>query len=98
MLCRVLSSEQVNFACPGLLGTYPAFVKHYEKPIVKSRHVGCSEEALEDGRMRADEVNLIYNSRKPKLRCPSQLGKLSREFVLRRTANVLENYLPPKRQ
>ncbi|WVN85841.1 uncharacterized protein L203_100993 [Cryptococcus depauperatus CBS 7841] len=69
----------VNFACPGVLGKYQAFAKHYEKPILKSRTPGCPAKDVELGRERADD-----------------LGKLSKEFVLRRTAAVLENYLPPK--
>ncbi|ORX34242.1 SNF2 family N-terminal domain-domain-containing protein [Kockovaella imperatae] len=71
--------SMVDFTCPGLLGKYAQFVKHYERPIMKSRSVGCSEKALDEGKERAEE-----------------LGQLSREFVLRRTAAVLDNYLPPK--
>ncbi|AFR93921.2 DNA repair and recombination protein RAD54B [Cryptococcus neoformans C23] len=69
----------VNFACPGVLGKYSAFAKHYEKPILKSRTPNCSAKDVELGRERAND-----------------LAKLSKEFVLRRTAAVLENYLPPK--
>ncbi|TYJ57577.1 hypothetical protein B9479_001659 [Cryptococcus floricola] len=69
----------VNFACPGVLGKYAAFSKHYEKPILKSRTLNCPEKDVATGKARAEE-----------------LAKLSREFVLRRTAAVLENYLPPK--
>ncbi|WVQ71035.1 hypothetical protein IAR50_000560 [Cryptococcus sp. DSM 104548] len=69
----------VNFACPGVLGKYTAFAKHYEKPILKSRTMNCSDKDVATGKARAEE-----------------LAKLSKEFVLRRTAAVLENYLPPK--
>ncbi|WVQ85306.1 hypothetical protein IAT38_007471 [Cryptococcus sp. DSM 104549] len=69
----------VNFACPGMLGKYAAFAKHYEKPILKSRAINCPAKDVELGRERADD-----------------LAKLSKEFVLRRTSAVLENYLPPK--
>nr|KIR48900.1 DNA repair and recombination protein RAD54B [Cryptococcus bacillisporus CA1280] len=69
----------VDFACPGVLGKYSAFAKHYEKPILKSRTPNCSVKDVELGRERAND-----------------LAKLSKEFVLRRTAAVLEHYLPPK--
>ncbi|KIY36793.1 DNA repair and recombination protein RAD54B [Cryptococcus gattii E566] len=69
----------VDFACPGVLGKYSAFAKHYEKPILKSRTPNCSTKDVELGRERAND-----------------LAKLSKEFVLRRTAAVLEHYLPPK--
>ncbi|KAK8865771.1 hypothetical protein IAR55_000918 [Kwoniella newhampshirensis] len=68
-----------NFACPGLLGQYTKFAKHYEKPIMRSRTPGCSTKELEEGKEKADELN-----------------KLSLQFVLRRTADVLNGYLPPK--
>lgn len=54
--------SMVDFACPGLLSTYSAFVKQYEKPIVKSRTPGCPKAALETGRERADEVRERSNS------------------------------------
>ena len=53
---RLLADGEVDFTCPGLLGTYNQFAKHYEKPIMKSRTPGCPATALEDGRMRAEEV------------------------------------------
>jgi len=59
---------------------------------MKSRTPGCSGKALQDGRDRADEVSRTINT------ADQLLGKLSKEFVLRRTAQVLENYLPPKRE
>lgn len=56
-MLRILAADvQVDFTCPGLLGTYAKFVKHYEKPIMKSRTPGCKGQALQDGRDRADEV------------------------------------------
>ncbi|ORY20670.1 SNF2 family N-terminal domain-domain-containing protein, partial [Naematelia encephala] len=71
----------VDFCCPGILGSYNNFNKHYEKPIMKSRSPGCSTEAREEGQAKAEE-----------------LSRLSKEFVLRRTAAVLDNYLPPKHE
>ncbi|WWD18049.1 hypothetical protein CI109_102496 [Kwoniella shandongensis] len=71
--------SMADFACPGLLGAYNKFVKHYEKPILKSRTPGCTAKELEVGKEKADALN-----------------DLSRQFVLRRTADVLSGYLPPK--
>jgi DNA repair and recombination protein RAD54B len=50
---------QVDFCCPGLLGTYKQFFKHYEKPITRSREVGASTETVENGRMKAEEVSFF---------------------------------------
>ena len=52
----------VNFACPGILHTYSMFNKRYEKPILKSRTVGCSKEALAEGEIRAKEVRLLHSA------------------------------------
>lgn len=49
--------HQVDFACPGLLGSYKQFNKHYEKPITRSREVGASAETVENGKMKAEEVS-----------------------------------------
>lgn len=46
----------VDFACPGVLGKYSAFAKHYEKPILKSRTPNCSVKDVELGRERANDV------------------------------------------
>lgn len=50
----------VNFACPGVLGKYSAFAKHYEKPILKSRTPNCSTKDVELGRERANDVRLSF--------------------------------------
>lgn len=50
---------QVDFCCPGLLGTYKQFFKHYEKPITKSREVGASADAVANGKVKAEEVSHV---------------------------------------
>jgi SNF2 family DNA or RNA helicase len=58
--CRLdYADAQVDFTCPGLLGSYKQFNKHYEKPILKSREVGASPALIENGKMKAEEVSLI---------------------------------------
>ncbi|KAL7423759.1 helicase [Cryptotrichosporon argae] len=70
-----------NFACPGVFGTYPAFKKQYETPILRAREPKCPFAEVENGKMRSDE-----------------LRNLTSEFVLRRTNEVMENFLPPKHE
>lgn len=52
----------VEFTCPGLLGTYSAFQKHYEKPILKGRQVGASKMLIEDSDMRMEEVSNLSST------------------------------------
>lgn len=40
-------------------------MKYYEKPIIKSRTPGCSEQALEEGKERAEEVSYIQLANYP---------------------------------
>ena len=104
MWCRGFSSHQLlvkaDFACPGLLDTYSAFSKIYEKPILKSRAPKCSAKDQELGRARADKVRRSSTSTRdlPSSKRSDQLGEITREFVLRRSADILSNYLPPKRE
>lgn len=53
--CPALT-RQSNFVNPGILGTYNAFARQYEKPIVKSRAPNCPKKDLDEGRERATEV------------------------------------------
>lgn len=69
----------VDFINPGLLGTYNAFRKEFEAPILKSREPGASEDDIEKGNDRAEELSSITNM-----------------FILRRTAEVMAKFLPPK--
>ena len=84
---------QVNFVNPGILGTYKQFFRQFESPIVKGRAPGCKAEAREESQMRGQEVSFIAVSQ-----ADGKLSDLSKSFVLRRTAEVLDNYLPPKRE
>lgn len=69
----------VDFINPGLLGTFKAFMREFEGPIVKSRQPNACKKDIEKGKARSDE-----------------LAQLSSQFILRRTAALLEKYLPPK--
>ncbi|KAI1004959.1 DNA repair and recombination protein [Podosphaera aphanis] len=71
--------EMVDFVNPGLLGTYKTFTKEFETPILKSRQPGASEDEIEKGTARQEE-----------------LSSLTKMFILRRTAEILSKYLPPK--
>ncbi|KAI9817340.1 MAG: helicase [Phylliscum demangeonii] len=69
----------VDFVNPGILGTYNAFKKEFEGPIVRSRQPEASRNMIEDGEAKSEE-----------------LSTLTRQFILRRTADVIANDLPPK--
>ncbi|RAH68714.1 DEAD/DEAH box helicase [Aspergillus aculeatinus CBS 121060] len=69
----------VDLVNPGVLGTFKAFIKEFEIPIVKSRQPEATEEDIEKGEARNEE-----------------LRELTSKFMLRRTAEILAKYLPPK--
>jgi DNA repair and recombination protein RAD54B len=69
----------VDFVNPGLLGTYNAFKKEFEVPIMKSRQPGALAKDVEKGTARGEE-----------------LSSLTKEFILRRPASILNDFLPPK--
>ncbi|KAH8815865.1 SNF2 family N-terminal domain-containing protein [Xylogone sp. PMI_703] len=69
----------VDFINPGLLGTFNSFKKDFETPILRSREPGASENDIEKGNDRAEELSSITNM-----------------FILRRTADVMSKFLPPK--
>jgi DNA repair and recombination protein RAD54B len=71
--------SMVNFVNDGLLGTYKAFVKNFETPIVRSRQPNAITKDIELGEARSEE-----------------LAETTSPFILRRTADILSNYLPPK--
>ena len=86
---------QVNFVCPGILDKYSRFHKNYEQKILRSRMPGASKAEVELGMERAQEVDSPGDG----VPIPDeQLSDLSKEFVIRRTADVLTNYLPPRRE
>jgi DNA repair and recombination protein RAD54B len=70
-----------DFACPGLLDTYPTFVKLYEKPILKSRAPHCTPKDQEIGKARM-----------------AKLAEITAQYVLRRTADIIADVLPPKHE
>lgn len=70
-----------DFACPGLLDTYPTFVKLYEKPILKSRAPNATAKDQEVGKARMNK-----------------LAEITAQYVLRRTADIIADVLPPKHE
>ncbi|EAW07317.1 DEAD/DEAH box helicase [Aspergillus clavatus NRRL 1] len=69
----------VDLVNPGILGTFKAFVKEFEGPIVRSRQPEATRKEIEKGEARNEE-----------------LRELTSKFMLRRTADILAKYLPPK--
>ncbi|KAE8380629.1 SNF2 family N-terminal domain-containing protein [Aspergillus bertholletiae] len=69
----------VDLVNPGVLGTFKAFVREFEGPIVKSRQPEATRKDIEKGEARNEE-----------------LRELTSQFMLRRTADILADYLPPK--
>ncbi|KAK1144706.1 helicase [Aspergillus melleus] len=69
----------VDLVNPGVLGTFKAFIREFEVPIVKSRQPEATQKDIEKGEARSDE-----------------LRELTSKFMLRRTADILAKYLPPK--
>jgi len=49
----------VDFVNPGLLGTYNAFKKEFEMPIMKSRQPGASGKDVEKGTARGEELSSL---------------------------------------
>lgn len=64
---------------PGVLGTFKAFIREFEGPIVRSRQPEATKKDIEKGEARNEE-----------------LRELTSKFILRRTADILAKYLPPK--
>lgn len=69
----------VDLVNPGVLGTFKAFVREFETPIVRSRQPEATRKDIEKGEARGEE-----------------LRELTSKFMLRRTADILAKYLPPK--
>ncbi|RKF63310.1 DNA repair and recombination protein RAD54B [Golovinomyces cichoracearum] len=51
--------EMVDFVNPGLLGTYKAFAKEFETPILKSRQPGASRKDIEKGTAQQEELSAL---------------------------------------
>ncbi|KAJ5648969.1 DNA repair and recombination protein [Penicillium longicatenatum] len=69
----------VDLVNPGILGTFKAFIREFETPIVRSRQPEATRKEIEKGESRSEE-----------------LRELTSKFILRRTADILAKYLPPK--
>jgi DNA repair and recombination protein RAD54B len=69
----------VDLVNPGVLGTFKAFIREFETPIVRSRQPEATKKDIEKGESRSEE-----------------LRELTSKFILRRTADILSKYLPPK--
>lgn len=69
----------VDLVNPGILGTFKAFIREFETPIVRSRQPEATKKDIEKGESRNEE-----------------LRELTSKFILRRTADILAKYLPPK--
>ncbi|KAL4787518.1 SNF2 family N-terminal domain-containing protein [Aspergillus varians] len=69
----------IDLVNPGVLGTFKSFIKEFEGPIVRSRQPEATEDDIEEGEARNEE-----------------LRELTSKFMLRRTADILAKYLPPK--
>lgn len=69
----------VDLVNPGVLGTFKAFIREFEVPIVRSRQPEATKKDIEKGESRHEE-----------------LRELTSKFILRRTADILAKYLPPK--
>ncbi|RJE24401.1 hypothetical protein PHISCL_03255 [Aspergillus sclerotialis] len=69
----------VDLVNPGVLGSFKAFVREFEGPIVRSRQPEATKKDIEKGESRNEE-----------------LRELTSKFILRRTADILAKYLPPK--
>ncbi|CDK26435.1 unnamed protein product [Kuraishia capsulata CBS 1993] len=71
----------INFVNPGILGTFGAFQKKFMRPILRAREVNCTNRSVIK---RGDEVS-------------RELIDITKTFMLRRTSDILTNYLPPRR-
>ena len=69
----------IDLVNPGVLGTFKAFMREFEGPIVRSSQPEATKKDIEKGEARAEE-----------------LRELTSQFMLRRTADILAKYLPPK--
>lgn len=69
----------VDLVNPGILGTFKAFIREFEGPIIRSRQPEATRKDIEKGEARNEE-----------------LRSLTSMFILRRTADILAKYLPPK--
>jgi DNA repair and recombination protein RAD54B len=70
----------IDFINPGILGTFNQFKKNYMNPILRARETNCHDE------------DVIQNGEDKS----QELISLTKPFILRRTASVILNHLPPR--
>lgn len=70
----------INFINPNILGTYSSFQRKFMGPILRARDANCL-----DSQMR------IIGEEKS-----NELISLTKEFILRRTCDILSGYMPPR--
>ncbi|GMM34231.1 DNA-dependent ATPase [Saccharomycopsis crataegensis] len=70
----------IDFINPGILGSYPTFQKEYMKPILRSREPNCTNQ----------EILRIGHEKS------QQLILITKPFILRRTNEILNKFLPPR--
>lgn len=70
----------INFINPGILGSAAEFQKNYLRPILRARDVNCRD----PGTIKEGEKK------------SAELINLTKSFILRRTKDVINDYLPTK--
>ena len=80
LLFVCLLSAMCNFVCPSQLGDLDSFRTNFAKPISV-----CNDESN-----ATSEQKRLGRARR------DQLKSITQTFILRRTADVLTKYLPPK--
>lgn len=70
----------INFVNPNILGSFQSFQKNFINPIERSRDINCKNK---DTIKRGEDAS-------------EQLISLTKNFMLRRTASSISNYLPNK--
>lgn len=70
----------IDFINPGILGTFNQFKRNFMNPILVSRDINCFDES-------ARETGEAKSQ---------ELIALTKPFILRRTASVISNHLPPR--
>lgn len=70
----------INFINPGVLGTLSKFQRDFIKPILRAREINCKSKSVIE---MGDEKS-------------NELIEITRNFVLRRTNDLLHDFLPPK--
>jgi len=70
----------IDFINPGILGNYNQFKRNYMNPILKARELNCNNPELVQ---KGNEKS-------------QDLISITKPFILRRTASIISNHLPPR--